>query len=424
MRTLTDRLAPQQAYALAPGEYLLFAGHPGLLLIAGQGPDPKARAYTWYFRHRDSDGRIARLKLGRWPAISFADACSARERIDRERRRGVNHLADQRKTKVAIKAAAEAERLTAYTMRTLVADHLAAIARTRKKKGVYDTTLVMKPLAECDEPVVEWTRSKAGVLLHTIADRAPSMARCLRAEMTIATESAITRGLVPESYPNPWSALKHDPSLRAKTKAGRGTRFLNDAELATFLAWLPTSAMSPAVRDALHLTLLTGARSGEVIAMKQADVDLAAGTWTISANKTDTPRTVRLSRQALAIVQRRATKAYLFPSPKGKHIAQRALVWSVVNHDRDRKSVVKHRRKSGLASWSAHDLRRSARTALSRLGCPTEIAEAAIGHTKAGIVAVYDLHGYEAEVGTWLQTWADHLDALSSPNVVPLRKQA
>ena len=80
--------------------------------------------------------------------------------------------------------------------------------------------------------------------------------------------------------------------------------------------------------------------------------------------------------------------------------------------------------KSGLAHWTAHDLRRSCRTGLARLGCPREVAEAALGHSKAGIVGVYDLHRYEREVGEWLQKWADHLDALSSPSVVPMRKKA
>ena len=46
MRTPLDRFAQAHAYALAPMDYLLFADQPGLLLVAGQQPDPKARAYT------------------------------------------------------------------------------------------------------------------------------------------------------------------------------------------------------------------------------------------------------------------------------------------------------------------------------------------------------------------------------------------
>jgi hypothetical protein len=36
---------------------------------------------------------------------------------------------------------------------------------------------------------------------------------------------------------------------------------------------------------------------------------------------------------------------------------------------------------------------------------------------------VYNLHGYESEVGEALQKWCDHLDALAHPGVVPLRRK-
>jgi integrase len=187
---------------------------------------------------------------------------------------------------------------------------------------------------------------------------------------------------------------------------------LSDAELATWLKWLPTSKLSASAKDALLLTLLTGARSGEVVGAATADV--VDGKWTISENKTDAPRTVVLSTQAKAVFEQRAKGKWFFPSPQGGHIAQTALVYN----------VVLHRATSGLASWASHDLRRSCRTGLARLGCPREVAEAALGHSKAGIVGVYDLHRYEREVGEWLQKWADHLYALAQPNVVPIRKKA
>jgi integrase len=35
-----------------------------------------------------------------------------------------------------------------------------------------------------------------------------------------------------------------------------------------------------------------------------------------------------------------------------------------------------------MDDWNPHDLRRTVRTGLSRLGCPTDIAEAVLGHSK------------------------------------------
>jgi hypothetical protein len=37
------------------------------------------------------------------------------------------------------------------------------------------------------------------------------------------------------------------------------------------------------------------------------------------------------------------------------------------------------------------------------------------------VSAIYDRHRYDAEARVWLQKWADHCDALTASNVVPLR---
>ena len=52
------------------------------------------------------------------------------------------------------------------------------------------------------------------------------------------------------------------------------------------------------------------------------------------------------------------------------------------------------------------------RTGLSRLQCPSEVAEAILGHTKKGLIGTYDLHRYTEQSREWLQRWADHLDTL------------
>lgn len=65
-----------------------------------------------------------------------------------------------------------------------------------------------------------------------------------------------------------------------------------------------------------------------------------------------------------------------------------------------------------IPHWTPHDLRRTVRTGLSRLQCPTEVAEAILGHSKKGLIGTYDLHQYTEQSREWLQRWADHLDAL------------
>ena len=83
------------------------------------------------------------------------------------------------------------------------------------------------------------------------------------------------------------------PGLRVRSK-----RVFSDAELATFVRWLPRSPHSRTVRDAMALVLLTGCRSGEVVAALWRDIDLERAVWTIRETKNGEPHDVMLSRQA------------------------------------------------------------------------------------------------------------------------------
>ncbi|WP_332112440.1 tyrosine-type recombinase/integrase [Vibrio parahaemolyticus] len=77
-----------------------------------------------------------------------------------------------------------------------------------------------------------------------------------------------------------------------------------------------------------------------------------------------------------------------------------------------------------IPQWTAHDLRRTVRTELARLGCPTSVAEAVLGHSPKGIEGTYNLHRYENECREWLQRWANFLDSLvcSDDNVIELSR--
>jgi integrase len=54
-------------------------------------------------------------------------------------------------------------------------------------------------------------------------------------------------------------------------------------------------------------------------------------------------------------------------------------------------------RASGLTGWRLHDLRRTARSLMSRVGISSDIAERVIGHKIPGVAGVYDRHGYVPE---------------------------
>ena len=72
---------------------------------------------------------------------------------------------------------------------------------------------------------------------------------------------------------------------------------------------------------------------------------------------------------------------------------------------------------SGVADWVIHDLRRTVRTELPRLGVDGETAELLIGHKLGGIRGVYDRYQRLAERRQALELWAREL--LGCPAVDP-----
>jgi len=65
--------------------------------------------------------------------------------------------------------------------------------------------------------------------------------------------------------------------------------------------------------------------------------------------------------------------------------------------------------------WRIHDLRRTVATGLQKLGVNLQIIEAVLGHlggSRAGIVGVYQRHGFDAEKQAALKAWGAHVMAL------------
>jgi integrase len=81
-------------------------------------------------------------------------------------------------------------------------------------------------------------------------------------------------------------------------------------------------------------------------------------------------------------------------------------------------------RASGVSGWRLHDLRRTARSLMSRAGVPSEHAERVMGHAITGVEGVYDRHLYADEKAAALARLATLIDSIVHPRpdvVVPIR---
>jgi integrase len=242
-------------------------------------------------------------------------------------------------------------------------------------------------------------------------------------ELSAAYEYAIGLEKFDEDFANP--AVLAKASLRqAKVKltSSKGRRVLTDAELVQVLAWLPESGFSLSQKHIFQLTLWTGCRTGEVCNAQWRDMNLDEGAWHLRDPKNGAQRHVQLPTQAVEFLRqiRTGNDEYLFASERtAKPIQQKSLTeikWPLQNPDKvNAGSYLKPHQlwPKDMENWRPHDLRRTVRTGLSKMGCRSEVAEAILGHSRSGIEGTYDLHGYEVECKEWLQKWADYMDLLT-----------
>ena len=68
----------------------------------------------------------------------------------------------------------------------------------------------------------------------------------------------------------------------------------------------------------------------------------------------------------------------------------------------------------GVKDWRVHDLRRTARSLMSRAGVQTEIAERVLGHAPGGLIQIYDRHHYQDEMADALTKLAALIEQIMS----------
>ena len=82
--------------------------------------------------------------------------------------------------------------------------------------------------------------------------------------------------------------------------------------------------------------------------------------------------------------------------------------------------------KCGVTDWTIHDLRRTARSLMSRAGVDADHAERALGHAIGGIRGIYDRHAFYDEKKRAFEALSGQIDRIINPpenNVIPMRTE-
>jgi integrase len=197
------------------------------------------------------------------------------------------------------------------------------------------------------------------------------------------------------------------PSERART------RMLADDEIRSLWQALKSDEAGPEpFRRAVRVLLLTAQRLNEIGLMKDDEID--GDTLVIPAEryKTGVPNAVPLTAAAYEWIGKR--EGYIFSTAKGGNGKKPFSGWGKAKRELDT-VIARQRKAEGLKempAWRLHDLRRTARSLMSRAGVPTDIAEMVLGHKLQGVRATYDRHSYANEKRQAVERLAVTLDTI------------
>ena len=359
-------------------------------------------AMTWALRTRTADGKQTRIKLGTYPAFGIAAARKAAIAALAEVHRGADPVAQKR----TARAKREAERAeptvaqrwqewadvasrTALRGRGWSAAHAERVDRTLRL--VVGPALGKRPLRHTTRE--EWTRLIASAHRTRGPAAAGNIARVVARFLTFAEAG----GWI-EHAPLPRRAA----TTLAPPVASRA-RVLTDDELAR--VWRAAETLAPKPRAFARLLILTAARRSEVADIALGEIDREAALWTIPATRSKNRRPHVVPLGGLALAELRA----VWPDDASDLAPEHRLLGRIRGSGLSGFSKIKAAldRASGVTGWCWHDLRRTARTGMARLGVSREAAEAALAHVsgRSGLVGIYDRHDYQREAIAALTTW-------------------
>lgn len=211
---------------------------------------------------------------------------------------------------------------------------------------------------------------------------------------------------------------------RTKPKERARERVLSDDELRA--VWRALEGWNVPYAHLVRFLLLTATRLREAAQMHRGEVSDAE--WLIPAARHKSKRDFLLplshaARDALAGAPAIGRRGWVFTSDGERPIGgfskyKRRLDARILDVLRE-----KNPKAEPLLRWTNHDLRRTARSLMSRAGVLPRHAEAALGHVIAGVEGTYDRHSYADEKRRAVEALANQIQRILQfhSNVVPIR---
>ena len=211
---------------------------------------------------------------------------------------------------------------------------------------------------------------------------------------------------------------------RVKTLNNARARVLKDDELRVIFR--TASQLEGPFPACLRFLLLTGARRSEASEMRWEEVK--DGDWLLPASRNKSKRDLLrpLGRAAQAVLAQQPKICHFVFTTNGRspisgYGANKATFDAAVLRELKKEDP----KARPLENWTLHDLRRTARSLMSRVGVPERHAEQCLGHVIGGVQGIYDRHKYLDEMRMAYEKLAALIERIVTPtgdNVVAFGK--
>jgi integrase len=392
------------ALMLPPGKSELFAWDDDL---PGFGVRLRGNGARWVVQYRIG-AQQRRESLGDVRKVTI----EAARKIARNRFAQAELGTDPAAEKAKARAEAKAQKLT---FEIVAKQYLGA-----KKGVVRDATYAQaehhlhtlwKPFAK--RPIDSIERADVAARLREIVADSATSPRALRAKEGFRGKTAAARARSNLSAMFTWAMAEgmceSNPTIATNNPAegiDPRDRVLTDNELAAI--W--RACADDDFGRIAKLLILTGCRREEIGGLRWSELDLEAGTMTIPGERSKNHKAHSVILPSIAVDILRAApvkvgREFVFGSRGGSFSA-----WSYSTMALNTRVAAAEGRPP--AEWVLHDLRRTMRTGLSKIGVLPHVAERVINHVKGGVEAIYDRYTYEQEIKSALARWADHVLAI------------
>ena len=410
-KKLYNALSAQAVKYAKPGRH---ADGNGLHLLVKE-----SGARSWVYRFM-LNGKSRDIGLGSAgpDGLSLAAARDARDALRVKVKAGIDPLEERAQDAAQALAEAQAAKVAQVTFRDVAQSYIAANEdswRNPKHRQQWRNTLATYVYPEIgDMPVGEIETAHVLRILEPIWKTKSETASRIRGRIETVLDSAKARGYREGENPARWRGHLAQ-ILPGRTKLSRGHhKAMPYTEIPAFVHALRAREAVAAL--ALEFTILTAARSGEVIGATWEEVDLEAALWTVPAERMKAAKEHRvpLSPRAGEILEsvKALGSAFLFPGARGGKLSSMAMAMLM---RRMKVDVTVHGFRSGFRDWAAE-----------RTSYAHEVAEMALAHTIGSAVERAYRRGDLFEKRRRLMNdWAAYCvsDDAAAVTVTPIRRE-